>query len=275
MENNNKFSNQILFSDTIDVNINEAIKLGEHFKPSIILHRMTNYIPMDIDLYINKCKISTWDEILKQKPTNLEPDIEALDKIQFNIIPTVHYIVRKINNNHSLENYFVIHYILFYSNQPDTHICYGRPYCMTARNTGHQADIEWISMLVNNEMKVEYTYYACHGSRESMWFNENNRTNLINNKIPVYVALDTNGSYPTGGSKIRLFGFHRDRCGDKILDYQLKYLPENHPWRLYQGNMGLDGIGSLGNEGRLNLPAPNNINFSMETQFKRRFFRYN
>ena len=290
MENFDKFSSEILFSDTSEIPIDEATKMGDNFKPAIILHRMTRYVPMDIDLYIKNCKISSWDEILKQNPKNLEPNIEALDDIQFDIIPTVHYIVRKINNNHPLENYYIIHYILFYSNQPDTHICCGRPFCMTARNTGHQADVEWCSMLISPEMKVEYTYYACHGSRESMWFNNNkqsfkhsfkHRNNLINNSIPLYVALDTNGSYPSGGSKWRLLGFHRDRCGtvnncykNKPLDYQLKYLSDNHPWRKYHGNMGKDGIGSISG-GRFNLPAPNNINFSMETQCKRRFLRYN
>ena len=280
MDNTNKFSYEILFSDTSEISTDEAIKIGCNFKPNIFLHKMIRYVPMDIDLYIKNCKISTWDEILKQKPHNLEPNIEALDEIQFDITPTVHYIVRKINNNHPLENYFVVHYILFYANQPNANICCGRPCCCSVKNTGHEADIEWCSMLINPEMNVEYSFYACHGNRESMWFNENDRNNQINKIIPIFVALDTNGSYPTGGSKWRLLGFHRDRCAtpndcykNNPLDYELKFLSENNPWRQYQGNMGRDGIGSIGTPGRLDLPAPNNPDFSMETQFKRRFCR--
>lgn len=272
-----KYSSEILFSDTIDIDNDKALNLSLKFKPSIFLHKLHNYVPMDIDEYIKYCYPSSWKEVETEKPSFLTPNIEILTEIQKEIQPTVHSIVRKINNkDHPLYDYYVINYILFYVNQPDANICCGRPYCFKAKNTGHEADVEWVSMLVSPEMKVEYTFYACHGDRESMWFNEKNRTNLYHDTIPVFVALDTNGSYPTGGRKLRLFGFHHDRCAKNIspLNYDLKYLPNNHPWRLYQGSMGTEGIGSIGNENRLNLPAPSNINFSMDNQFKRRFFRF-
>jgi hypothetical protein len=279
-----KYSKEILFSDTSDINTEEAINLSFKFKPTIFLHRLHKYVPMDIDVYLNHCIPSNWNDVEKEKPKFLTPNIELLTEIQKDINPTVHCIVRQITNNeHPLFKHYIVHYVLLYANQPDANICCGRPFCFTARNTGHEADVEWVSLLISPEMKVEYSFYACHGSTESMWFNENNRTNLYNDNIPIFVALDTNGSYPTGGTKWRLLGFHSDRCAKEKgclknispLNYDLKYLPENHPWRQYKGNMGTEGIGSIGNEGRLNLPAPNNINFSMETQFKRRFYRYN
>lgn len=255
-------------------------ELAQQFKPTVYMHRKSRYIPMDVDDYIRYCEPDTWGKVFKNEVTHLRPNMEELADVQEVLEPTVHALVTQVvDEDHPLRGYFLVHYIMFYANQPDTHICCGRPWCFRVCGSGHEADLEWISVLVEPDArKIRATFYACHGLREAQWVNRTLENPY--DRPNVFMALDTHASFPTGGWKWRLWGSHVDKCPrnrgclrkTSPLGYKLKVLDQEHPWLAYKGRMAR-GIRSLGAPGRLDLPAVADPLFSSGSQFRRRFFR--
>lgn len=280
--------------------------LARHLSPRIFLHPLTTDYPISIDDYLAACRVPSFNGDLA-----LEPDMDRLaNSQQMHLLPVVvHTFSRVIVGMKPglvpLNGWTLTFFVMLYANQPDARMCD----CYPLPGSGHVADVEWVVVLSRQRSEgappaAEAAFYSAHGSRESQWVVMAARSRGQQQQqqqqppLPVFVARDTHANYPTGGGKVRLWGFHVDWCAGEeeeeedqdqnhasaaarpvsplgnILQpgrYTLQFLPANHSWRLFTGDMGPDGIGGLGGTGRLDLPGTDTNDSG--SAWRRRFFR--
>ena len=289
-----------LETDTVEAPRELALHLAHHLSPRIFLHPLTADYPISIDDYLAACRVPSFNGDLA-----LEPDLQRLaSSQQMHLLPVVvHTFSRVIVGMKPglvpLNGWTLTFFVMLYANQPDARMCG----CYPLPGSGHAADIEWVVVLSRPAPErppaAEAAFYSAHGSRESQWVvDPSSRGQQM--PLPVFVARDTHANYPTGGAKVRIWGFHVDWCGDgddrttvarageedqgsaaravspigNTLQpgrYTLQFLSANHSWRLFTGAMGPDGIGGLGGRGRLDIPGTE-TNGSGDA-WRRRLFR--
>lgn len=247
--------------DTIEVERDQAERLAARFRPDIYLHRLSPYFPIDVDAYMMHCDPPLWE--LQVQGGRLKPNVELLAHKQ--VTGRLSKVVHTLSRVHTATGRTITYFISLYSFQPDAKVCF----CIPFSGSAHVADVEFVAVLAEADGTRVATFYSAHGSTESQWV----RAEAGVTTSPVYVALDTHANYPTPGLKFRFWGFNIELAdgGAQPLDYEVKVLDADHPWRHFQGSMGPDGIASLGNDGRLNLPGE--ATHSSATAARRRFTR--
>ena len=288
-------------------------RLAMRWMPRVFLHPRERFRPIWINDYVARCEPDTWEQVLRSNATHLRPDMRRLreDAEAHRMPATVHSVARRIARSHPeprMHNFVLLYYVFLFADQPDATLCGCEP-CFRFPNTGHEADVEWIALLLDpSGSRCWWTFYSAHGNAESSWDPtpvtrevaraEPPRTDsaasprdhewsgsgvgdyppLAPTVIPptVYVALGSHALFPTGGRRTRIWGFAADVCAAAgsvaPLVYRIDHLEASHPWRNWEGSMGRDGIGSLGGATRLSLPSSETNH--IDTAWRRRLFRF-
>lgn len=120
----------------------------------------------------------------------------------------------------------------------------------------HFGDIEHITVVLNSDNSISELFYSAHGSSEGRWLKPTDVT-FEGDRPIVYVAKYSHASYPKEGVVFRFFGFGNDYTNKGIKwNPQVVRLYEDTDtvnfnkntmgWMYYRGNIGYDGVGSLG-----------------------------
>jgi hypothetical protein len=275
---------------TEEVSLASAEVLVRRWAPNVRMHRSTSFMPISAHDYITHCAPphDRWEAVISQprlgQNVSLSPEVALIrDKHRTGAFtPTVHTIVRKlvtanVEGLKHLDGCYLIYYIFLYAHQPDARV-FGC--CMPIQNTGHVADLEWVTVLAApSGLKLLWTFYSAHGDAESSWVPATEPlTTMAPHIAPdVYVALDVQANYPTPGRKNRIWFITADLCAsasDPKLDYVLEHLEPSHPFRLFAGHLGPDGIAAPGRGGGNRFDLPGSITHHINTAYSRRMFRF-
>lgn len=120
----------------------------------------------------------------------------------------------------------------------------------------HEFDLEHITLELNKDKQLERIFYAAHSSLEGVWLDANNNVISYEGTHPVvYSATTGHGSYPRGGTYVRIYGFGNDvTCKSKRWVPQLVLLypdtderfdPKTMGWAYHSGDYGKRGVGSF------------------------------
>jgi hypothetical protein len=257
---------------TTEVHGSRGRGIIERWRPVFRLHTSARYAPISIDDYIRRCEVPRWDDVILTNSSRLLPRMDVLEAEADLMEPTVHAFIRRVSERtHPCYGCLVVFYVLLFANQRDVALCHR---CYPLGGTGHEADVEWVALLLDDSGAVlRWTFYSAHGTAESSWVPQHERRPVAHNPL-VFISSVTHALYPTGGIKLRVWGAVADVCPDDTAEpmiYALHYLPDSHPWRMWTGSMGRDGIGSIGNHGRLSLPSSQTNH--IRTAWRRRLFR--
>jgi hypothetical protein len=250
-------------------------------RPILYLHTEENYFPSTIDFILQNSFLQKKDKTkLLNKPltssilydsykdqagkdTEIVLDPSSLkigQKDSLNSVP-IYGLVKTIDNKTHLFYNFIYPYN-------------GEKNVASLRNVGaHYGDIEHITVVLNQDNTVSELFYAAHGSEEGRWLKPNEVT-FEGDRPIVYVAKYSHASYPKEGVVFRFFGFGNDYTnkGTKwdpnvIRLYEdtdtTNFNKDTMGWMYYGGDIGYDGVDSLGNreyikqgDSRNNKPFP-------------------
>lgn len=280
-------------ADTEEVAASQGEALARRWAPRVRLHPRTQFSPIAAGDYVAHCEapFNTWDALLSAPGLGLDvrlrPDVAAIREAhaEGSLAPTVHAIVRRFRSSAGaagaassgakefpLRGFWLIYYVFLYADQPDARL-FGC--CMPFSGTGHVADLEWVAVLLEpSGLRSAWTFYSAHGNTESSWVPSTPATAY--SPPPVFVALDVQANYPTGGRKNRIWFATADLCAsddDPELSYALEYLYAAHPFRHFAGLLGPDGIAAPGRGGGNRFDLPGSDTNHIDTAFARRMFR--
>lgn len=119
----------------------------------------------------------------------------------------------------------------------------------------HDFDVEHITLELNENKELERIFFAAHTSREGSWLPAEHESIEYEGTHPiVYVAQTGHGSYPEGGTYVRIYGFGNDiTCKTKkwipqlVLVYpeeDVRFNPQTMGWAAHSGDFGR-GVGSF------------------------------
>jgi hypothetical protein len=288
--------------DTEEVPASLAEPLAQRWAPKVRMHPRTRFLPIAAGDYVAHCAPphNSWEALLEApglgEGIRLRPDVAAIEEghARGALVPTVHAIVRRFGGGvgaeagaaaeaaeekegggaaRALRGCWLVYYLFLYADQPDARL-FGC--CAPFRGTGHVADLEWVAVLVApSGLRRLWTFYSAHGNTESSWVPS--AAEEHSHAAPsVYVALDVQANYPTGGRKNRIWFATADLCAsasDPPLSYALDVLPLRHPFRLFAGLLGPDGIAAPGLGGGARFDLPGTATNHIDTAFARRMFR--
>lgn len=277
--------------DTEEVPASLGEPMARRWAPKVRMHPRNRFLPIAAGDYVAHCAPphNTWEGLLSEPGlgagVRLRPDVAAIEEAHASgaLVPTVHAVVRRFHGSGggetgevaALRGCWLVYYLFLYADQPDARL-FGC--CMPFRGTGHVADLEWVAVLLApSGLRRLWTFYSAHGNTESSWVPAAREgADREDGAPPVYVALDVQANYPTGGRKNRIWFATADLCaraGAPPLAYTLEVLDARHPFRRFAGLLGPDGIAALGHGdgGRLNLPGSTTNH--IDTAFARRMFR--
>lgn len=273
--------------DTEEVAGSAAEQLSQRWSPQVRMHPRTRFYPISAGDYVAHCAPphNSWAGIFAEPDlgfnVRLSPDVGAIAEAHARgaLVPTVHTIVRRFRDAaeteelRALRGCWLVYYVFLYADQPDARL-FGC--CSALRGTGHVADLEWVAVLLepSGESRL-WTFYSAHGNRESSWVPSTSHDHSLS-PPQVFVALDVQANYPTGGRWDRIWFATADLCAsarDPPLSYSLELLDARHPFRRFAGLLGPDGIGAPGRGGGNRFDLPGTATNHIDSSFSRRMFR--
>jgi hypothetical protein len=274
-------------SHTDEVTAESAEVLSRRWSPIVRMHPSTQFYPISATDYVSHCSPphNTWHSILSEPRSgfsvSLAPEVDSIrDKHRAGTLPpTVHSIVRRFNDSApdlSLRGCYLVYYIFLYAHQPDARL-FGC--CTPLANTGHVADLEWVTVLVApSGIRRLWTFYSAHGDAESSWVPIDSALDEAETPPAVYVALDVQANYHTPGRKNRIWMVTADLCAQSAsspkLEYSLEVMDPTHPFRRFAGHLGPDGIAAPGRGTGNRFDLPGSTTNHIDTAYSRRMFRF-
>lgn len=272
--------------DTEEVPPSLAEPAAQRWAPQVRMHPRTRFLPIAAGDYVARCEppFNTWEALLAEPGqglgVRLSPNLSAIERAHADgtLIPTVHAIVRRFHGGAgeaaaALRGCWLVYYVFLYADQPDARL-FGC--CLPFRGTGHVADLEWVAVVLSpSGLRRLWTFYSAHGNTESSWVPPSSPEHA-RSPPSVYVALDVQANYPTGGRKSRIWFATADLCAsarDPPLAYALEFTGAHHPFRRFAGMLGPDGIGAPGRGGGDRFDLPGTETNHIRTAFARRMFR--
>ncbi len=251
----------------------------EKFAPVLYLSKKEAYFPISIENYVLNPETSmvdfktgtviippgeiTMDRIYKEgKETNNtnENYFKAPECVKFGNNPVLHqdsegnlttpvYAIVVSGKVDGVDKIF-IHYIFFYGYNGAYRIA---PIGFHIKDVGaHEADIEHVTVQVDETTKtIDRVYFSAH-SDEGGWHSDN----AFEGTHPViYVARGSHANYPKKGIYVRIFGFANDvtqhgmRWTPQIVRLYLqndeRFNPHTMGWMYHRGTYGKDAVSSL------------------------------
>jgi hypothetical protein len=274
-----------LISDSDHDGITDAIEtqLMEKFAPIVKLHPEEKYQPADIEWYLERVRMRFEinkgfdDSILKKGEVNTSSLTKQSNKGQTSGLTatSTNFFLEQtdLNGGDSLDNYrestrqglgvtnsnyyahirfaphgYDVQYIFFYA--------YNGDLLTGPLNSSHEADIEHVTVRVENDLKtITKIYFAAHDN-EGKWYqiqppSQNSYTgySLTPDGRPiVFSALNSHASYPWAGKWARGRGMPDDQTSDTDTFWdcqksvknlgEKEYPGTNMHWIQYSGRMG-------------------------------------
>ena len=232
-------------------------KIADKFRPIVYLHPDEEYYPSTIEWYMNKCELWKNNTLIKKigelTPDNIPNNSESHEMdlhvkkearagsslFQLNNVPAYTH-VSKIENGD-----LQITYCYFYPYNGPVWL-FGIPdlfkKCDIFQVGSHQADIEHITIIVDESLNIKKMYCSAHGSKDGLWVKPY-EIEYENDRPVVYSSKNSHAFYPFPKTICRCIGLTNDyaRRGIKW-DPPLKMIDDNTHWNTFQGYLGKNKV---------------------------------
>lgn len=236
-------------------NISELIS---KYNPILYFHPDENYFPCSIEWLLNNSILvdfNTTPQTMINSPSNRDM-YEVSKKYNFKSNTsgqqTLSFTQELYNGQIPIKN--VPCYVLVKKRENKIYLIYNYLYAYNGNYDilglekvgNHPADLEHITVELDDSGKLLRVMYSAHGERDGRWVDAKN-VPFEDNRIIAYVALNGHGLYQREGTAIRVFGLAND-----VMKRGKKWDPV--PERIYlptEPEFDIDKMGWVGYNGRL------------------------
>ena len=152
-----------------------------------------------------------------------------------------------------------IAFVLFYSKDD------GKDVCCFRGIDHHPADIEHVTIEINNNYQLLRMYFGSHGKADGLWVDADNIVyeNSSSRQNPcVYISLGKHGMYPEPKTYHRILFFGNDCCEEGIRWKPKQYTAvTDQQWAQYKGYMGDYNVTGMADKGWWNGEVEMSSNF--------------